>query len=336
LTAVAVPSATFEAARDLARAREQVRLDLMRCRHRLSTGSETLVRGLSRPVRFSIRHALAPAMSASPSSITTGRVGVAWAFSKTAAFVVACGQRMAGRRPRSSSGCCTRGARRSSRAACTSLVAARMPTREAETLRRMSQAEAGHRERLEGRMRELGIEVPAPASVRMSLWRRLQARIARVDRLLAAVEAAEDEVVDILYQQATGDSATDALLSDLREEERSHSNAIKELRGVPAPQTPAPAPAPSPSPGAGARTGKAIRAGPALPVVSLPVVSKPLAVHRLRGVARPRGSGRQVALSVCAVRVSVRRCWWVVIVWCARDRPFAVGHDLQGKDVPLG
>jgi transposase len=36
LTAVAVPSATFEAARDLARAREQVRVDLMRCRHRLS------------------------------------------------------------------------------------------------------------------------------------------------------------------------------------------------------------------------------------------------------------------------------------------------------------
>ena len=36
LTAVAVPSATLEAARDLARAREQIRLDLMRCRHRLS------------------------------------------------------------------------------------------------------------------------------------------------------------------------------------------------------------------------------------------------------------------------------------------------------------
>jgi SAM-dependent methyltransferase len=36
LTAVAVPSPTCEAARDLARAREQVRLDLMRCRHRLS------------------------------------------------------------------------------------------------------------------------------------------------------------------------------------------------------------------------------------------------------------------------------------------------------------
>ncbi len=36
LTPVAVPSVTFEAARDLGRAREQVRLDLMRCRHRLS------------------------------------------------------------------------------------------------------------------------------------------------------------------------------------------------------------------------------------------------------------------------------------------------------------
>jgi transposase len=36
LTAVVVPSVTFEAARDLARAREQVRVDLMRCRHRLS------------------------------------------------------------------------------------------------------------------------------------------------------------------------------------------------------------------------------------------------------------------------------------------------------------
>ncbi len=36
LTPIAVPSPSFEAARDLARAREQVRADLMRCRHRLS------------------------------------------------------------------------------------------------------------------------------------------------------------------------------------------------------------------------------------------------------------------------------------------------------------
>jgi transposase len=36
LTAIVVPTASAEAARDLARAREQVRGDLMRCRHRLS------------------------------------------------------------------------------------------------------------------------------------------------------------------------------------------------------------------------------------------------------------------------------------------------------------
>jgi transposase len=36
LTAIVVPAPTFEAARDLARSREQVRVDLMRCRHRLS------------------------------------------------------------------------------------------------------------------------------------------------------------------------------------------------------------------------------------------------------------------------------------------------------------
>ncbi|MGO9754138.1 MAG: VIT1/CCC1 transporter family protein [Solirubrobacteraceae bacterium] len=129
------------------------------------------------------------------------------------------------------------------------LIALRMPAREAEILRRMSQAEAGHRQRLEGRMRELGIEVPQPESVRMPLWRRLQARIAPVDRLLAAAEAAEDDAVEILYQQATGDSATDALLSDLREEERSHSYAIRELRG-------------SQSEGSGAPKPVGTRAGP--------------------------------------------------------------------------
>ena len=65
----------------------------------------------------------------------------------------------------------------------------------------MAEAEAGHRERLEARMAELSIEVPAPESVQLSLWTRLQARIAPVDRLLAAREAAEDEEVDDLYKR---------------------------------------------------------------------------------------------------------------------------------------
>ncbi len=127
------------------------------------------------------------------------------------------------------------------------MIAQRTPAREAAILRRMAHAEAGHRRRLEARMRELGIGVPSPDTVRMSWWQRLQARIAPVDRLLASAEAAEDEAVDILYHHETGDSTTDALLSDLREEERSHSYAIRELRGQP-PVTQQARPAPALAP----------------------------------------------------------------------------------------
>jgi vacuolar iron transporter family protein len=109
------------------------------------------------------------------------------------------------------------------------LIAARMPPREAEVLRRMAKAEAGHRERLEARMAELSIDVPAPESVHLSWWTRLQARVAPVDRLLAAREAAEDEVGD-LYKRPTGDAATDALLRDIRKEERAHSHTVSDMR----------------------------------------------------------------------------------------------------------
>jgi vacuolar iron transporter family protein len=110
------------------------------------------------------------------------------------------------------------------------LIAQRMPEREAEILRRMAEAEGGHRRRLEARMHELGIEIPDPASVRVPLWLRLQARIAPVDRLLAAREAAEDEEVDDLYKRSTGDEVTDQLLRSIRKEERSHSMAVQEIR----------------------------------------------------------------------------------------------------------
>ncbi len=110
------------------------------------------------------------------------------------------------------------------------LIAGRLPEREAEIMRRMAQAEAGHRERIEARMRELGIEVPAPQSVKLSRWARLQAKIAPVDRLLAAREAAEDDEVDDLYKHATGDTATDELLREIRKDERSHSMAVNEMR----------------------------------------------------------------------------------------------------------
>jgi hypothetical protein len=57
----------------------------------------------------------------------------------------------------------------------------------------MAEAEGGHRRRVEQRMHELKVPVPDPDSVRLPLWLRLQARIAPVDRLLAAREAAEDD-----------------------------------------------------------------------------------------------------------------------------------------------
>jgi vacuolar iron transporter family protein len=66
--------------------------------------------------------------------------------------------------------------------------------------------------------------------VRVPLWLRLQARIAPVDRLLAAREAAEDEEVDDVYKRSTGDPVTDRLLRDIRKEERSHSLAVQDMR----------------------------------------------------------------------------------------------------------
>jgi vacuolar iron transporter family protein len=110
------------------------------------------------------------------------------------------------------------------------LIAARMPEREAAILRRMAEAESGHRKRLEARMSELGIAVPPRESVRVSAWLRLQARIAPVDRLLAAREAAEDEEVGDLYKRSTGDPVTDELLRGIRKEERAHSHAVSEMR----------------------------------------------------------------------------------------------------------
>lgn len=130
------------------------------------------------------------------------------------------------------------------------LIARRLDDRRAEIMRRMAEAEGGHRQRLEARMEELGIPVPDPASVRLSPWLRLQARIAPIDRLLAAREAAEDEEVDDLYKRSTGDATTDELLRSIRREERSHSLAVQEMRSG---EQPSRDPSPVAVPGAQAR-----------------------------------------------------------------------------------
>jgi VIT1/CCC1 family predicted Fe2+/Mn2+ transporter/rubrerythrin len=110
------------------------------------------------------------------------------------------------------------------------LIARRMPEREADILHRMAEAESGHRRRLEQRMQELQIPMPDPSSVKVPLWLRLQARIAPVDRLLAAREQAENEEVSDKYRRPTGDPDTDRLLREIRREERSHSRAVQDIR----------------------------------------------------------------------------------------------------------
>jgi VIT1/CCC1 family predicted Fe2+/Mn2+ transporter len=110
------------------------------------------------------------------------------------------------------------------------LIARRLKPREADILRRMAEAESSHRQRLEERMTQLGIAIPDPGDVQVPMWLRLQARVAPIDRLLAAREAAEDEEVDDLYKRSTGDPETDRLLREIRKEERSHSLAVAEIR----------------------------------------------------------------------------------------------------------
>ncbi len=79
-------------------------------------------------------------------------------------------------------------------------------------------------------MGELGIPVPDPSSVKVPWLLRVQARVAPVDRLLAAREAAEEDEVSDLYRRSTGDPGTDRLLHEIRHEERAHSRAVQEMR----------------------------------------------------------------------------------------------------------
>src|SRR4030081_3829869 len=52
---------------------------------------------------------------------------------------------------------------------------------QAAGLRSMASGEKGHLERVEARMRELGIPIPDPATVRLSLWQKLQIRVAPIE-----------------------------------------------------------------------------------------------------------------------------------------------------------
>ena len=110
--------------------------------------------------------------------------------------------------------------------------------RRAEILRKLAGAETKHRERLEARMRELGVAVPDPASVRVSQFAKLQARLAPVGRVLAAREAAENSEVDVGYGRPTGDEATDRLFQEIRHEESHHSREVAAMKSVRAESAP--------------------------------------------------------------------------------------------------
>src|SRR4051794_23887650 len=128
------------------------------------------------------------------------------------------------------------------------LIARRLDDRRAEILRRMAQAEGGHRRRLEARMTDLAIPIPDPESVQLSPWMRLQARIAPVDRLLAAREAAEGDGAHDLYKRSTGGPATDEVLRSIRRAGRPHSGGGPEKAGGAPPEPP---PGAGPGPPAG-------------------------------------------------------------------------------------
>jgi len=112
-------------------------------------------------------------------------------------------------------------------------LATREPDQErAAILRRMADGEGGHRARIEARLAELGVAIPDPASVRLTLWTRLQVRFAPVEKVLAWRETLEDRETDDTYARPTGDAETDALFAQLRKDERSHALAVEDMRSV--------------------------------------------------------------------------------------------------------
>jgi VIT1/CCC1 family predicted Fe2+/Mn2+ transporter len=111
------------------------------------------------------------------------------------------------------------------------LIAEREPDpQRAAVLRRLAEVETNHRDRLEARMRELGIEIPDARAVTLGRWQRLQARIAPVPRLIARQEAMELEIAAQIEEEPTGDPGTDALLNEIKAEEEEHTASLARLR----------------------------------------------------------------------------------------------------------
>ena len=118
------------------------------------------------------------------------------------------------------------------RAVYTILAERARDPRRAQLIREIAAGEARHRERIEGRLRELGQPIPDPSAVRISTWLRLQARFAPVARMLAHMESNEQVEITDRYKRSTGDADTDAVLAAIRTEEQGHSRSLDALRAA--------------------------------------------------------------------------------------------------------
>ncbi|HET7419747.1 MAG TPA: VIT1/CCC1 transporter family protein [Candidatus Dormibacteraeota bacterium] len=108
------------------------------------------------------------------------------------------------------------------------ILAGRMgDPRKAEIVRAIAGAEGSHRERIEKRLKELGQAVPDPATVRLSMFQRLQARLAPIETVIQRMEAAEKLEITDRYKRSTGDPQTDAVLESIRIEEQGHSRSLE-------------------------------------------------------------------------------------------------------------
>ncbi len=110
------------------------------------------------------------------------------------------------------------------------ILAERVDPRRAEVIRAIADAEASHRRRIEARLHELGVPLPDPASVRLSLVQRLQARLAPIEAVMARMEDAEEAEITDRYKRPTGDPQTDAVLHEIRAEEQGHSRSLESMQ----------------------------------------------------------------------------------------------------------
>ena len=110
------------------------------------------------------------------------------------------------------------------------LLAERMgDSRKGEIIREIAEAEATHRQRIEARLRELGEPIPDPATVKLSVVQRLQARFAPVENLIERMEEAEEIEITDRYKRTTGDPETDAVLEAIRVDEQGHSKSLESM-----------------------------------------------------------------------------------------------------------